>query len=97
MSIARKPKTAPAAEEDVEAVISRGLRPADARAPVAQGKTIETTLRFRPPARFLYESMVKAVESRQKSAFTSFSQHDWLLEAIAEKLKREGFLKGEGS
>jgi hypothetical protein len=99
MSIARKPKAVPEAapEKAVEAVISRGLRPAEDRAPAPEGKTIETTIRFRPPARFLYESMLKAVESRQQTAFTRFSQHDWLLEAIAEKLKRDGFLEGEGS
>ena len=99
MSIARKPNAVPgaAAEQAVDAVISRGLRPAGDREATPDGKTIETTIRFRPPARFLYESMLKAVERRQKSAFTRFSQHDWLLEAIAEKLKRDGFLEGEWS
>ena len=45
MSIARKPNAVPgaAAEQAVDAVISRGLRPAEDREATPDGKTIETT------------------------------------------------------
>jgi hypothetical protein len=88
MALARKPQapaTPPAPDVDVEALINKGGTVAAKEAPKAAKKKIQPVV-VRLPSGF-NTRVDKAVAART----VRIPRHTWILEAIAEKLEREGY------
>lgn len=90
MVVSRKPVTSKASEADIERIISGGLdkaSPATPTAPAAAPAGVKNhPLRF-PPDGALYHRLEKALQA----APVKLPRNTFILQAIAEKLEREGY------
>lgn len=88
MAITRKPRKAPDGV-DVEALISRGgtaserTAPARAKAAPSDAGTVQVILRL---PKSVLDDVNRAVQARRVRT----PRHTWLVEAVVEKLDREG-------
>jgi hypothetical protein len=81
---AKPPRPAPAPTNNIEAFINKGgSAPAEA-APKPMAKGAQHPLKF--PEGDLFERLEKA----RKSSAVKLPRNTWILQAIAEKLEREG-------
>ena len=92
MAIARKPQTAPAPAVDIDALIHRGGEPANGNGRNGHGKSKPKTATSGTTAVILRvpDAMLNAIDAGLATRAVRTPRHTWLLEAIHEKLEREG-------
>ena len=84
MAITGKPHRTADPAVDVDALINRGGSPGGAPQEEAPGKTSSTILLRLPPG------LLEQVDAVLKARPVKLPRHTWILEAIHEKLSREG-------
>jgi hypothetical protein len=87
MAISTKPKTqpTPAPDVDVEALIAKGGSIAKSESPEEETATSVTSFTLRVP-----NDILKPLDAHRKKQSYKVPRQQWILEAIIQRLEREG-------